>query len=126
MTVGDRIRLKRQELNMTQLDLAKKMGYTSKTAISRVETNKEDITTVRVRKFADALNVTPSYLMGWEEEEQKALAVSEMLENEDNGFYALVINIIKQYKTSSNENKQKMCNLLSAYYDLFKWLVNNA
>lgn len=69
MTVGERIRYRRIELGLTQEELAKRLGYTSRTAISNVEKGKEDLTTTRCRKFADALETTPSYLMGWEDEE---------------------------------------------------------
>lgn len=68
MTVGDRIRQRRMELGLTQAELGAKLGYNSRTAISNVEKGKEDLTTTRVRKFADALGVTPAYLMGWEDE----------------------------------------------------------
>lgn len=68
MTVGQRIRIKRLEQGMSQTDLAKKMGYTSKAAISKVEVNDEDMSLARVKKFADALNVSPGYLMGWSDE----------------------------------------------------------
>lgn len=76
MTVGERIRQKRIELGLSQAELAKRLGYTTRTAISNVETNKEDLTTTRVRKFADALNVTPAYLMGWEDTPSDDLAES--------------------------------------------------
>lgn len=65
MTVGDRIRQRRIELGLTQTELAQRMGYTSRTSICTVEKNKEDLTTTRVKKFAEALETTPSYLMGW-------------------------------------------------------------
>lgn len=65
MTIGERIQQRRKELNLTQNQLAERMGYTSRTSICTVEKNKEDLTTTRVRKFAEALETTPSYLMGW-------------------------------------------------------------
>ena len=68
MTTGEIIKQRRKELGMTQDDLAKKMGYKSREAISSVERNKEDLTTDRIRKYADALECTPAYLMGWEGE----------------------------------------------------------
>lgn len=67
MTVGERIRQRRLELELTQEELAKRLGYKTRTAISNVEKGKEDLTTTRVRKFADALGVTPEYLMGWDD-----------------------------------------------------------
>ena len=66
MTVGERIRKRRKELNLTQDELAKRMGYTSRTAISNVEKDLEDLTTTRVKKFANALETTPYVLMGWD------------------------------------------------------------
>lgn len=64
MTTGEIIKERRKALGLTQDDLAKKMGYKSREAISSVERNKEDLTTDRIRKFAHALNCAPADLMG--------------------------------------------------------------
>ena len=68
MTVGERIRKRREELGLTQTDLALRMGYKSRAAICNVEKDKEDLTTTRIRKYADALDCSPAYLMGWQEQ----------------------------------------------------------
>lgn len=65
MDIGERIRERRKALGLTQLELAQRLGLTSKAAISTVENNKEDMTTERIRKYAAALDTTPQYLMGW-------------------------------------------------------------
>lgn len=65
--LGKRIKKRRLELNLTQEDLAQRMGYKSKAAICKVEGGEDNITSDRVRKFADALETTPAYLMGWSE-----------------------------------------------------------
>ena len=70
MTVGERIKHRRLELEMTQEELAKRLGYKTRTAISNVEKGKEDLTTTRVSKFAEALGVSPGYLMGWDDPER--------------------------------------------------------
>lgn len=75
MLIGDRIAARRKELNMTQEELAHKMGYKSKAAISKIETNVNDITQSTVVKFAEVLQTSVAYLMGWEEE--KAQPVQE-------------------------------------------------
>lgn len=67
MTIGKRIRRRRKELGMTQEELAKKMGYAERSAISMVESDKRDISWENVCKYAKALNCTPSYLMKWED-----------------------------------------------------------
>ena len=69
MTVGQRIKQRRMELGMTQSELAEKMGYQGKTAVSAAENKGDNITTTKVKKFADALGVTPRWLMGYEDNE---------------------------------------------------------
>ena len=65
MTVGQRIKLKREEKGLSQLDLAKKVGYETKGSISMIEAGKRDISLDKVREIAKALDVTPHWLMGW-------------------------------------------------------------
>lgn len=69
MTTGERIKKRREELGLTQAELAERLGYKSRAAICTVEKDKEDLTTTRIRKFAMVLGVSPGYLMGWEEED---------------------------------------------------------
>lgn len=69
MTIGDRIRERRKELGLSQLDLALRLGNKSRASVCTVEKNKEDLTTDRIRKYAEALETTPAYLMGWEDTE---------------------------------------------------------
>jgi len=66
MNVGERIRKRRIELGMSQTDLAIKMGYKTKSSICEVEKGGDNLTQNRIAKFAEALKVTPSYLMGWD------------------------------------------------------------
>lgn len=67
MTIGKRIRRKREELGLSQEELAKKMGYADRSAISMVETGRRDITWENVCKYAKALQCSPSYLMKWDD-----------------------------------------------------------
>ena len=56
---------------MSQDELAKKTGYTSRSTINKIEAGKIDISRAKIKFFADALGVTPAYLMGWEEESEQ-------------------------------------------------------
>lgn len=67
MTTGERIKKRREELGLTQTELAERLGYKSRAAICAVEKDKEDMTTNRISKYAMALGVSPAYLMGWED-----------------------------------------------------------
>lgn len=69
-TVGNNILIRRKALGLTQEELAKKMGYTSKSTINKIEMGKNDIPQSKIVKFAEVLETTPAFLMGWEEEEK--------------------------------------------------------
>lgn len=64
MTTGDRIRNRRQELGLTQEDLAKKMGLAGKSTVSKIESAGNEVSLKQVRKYAKALNCTVGYLLG--------------------------------------------------------------
>lgn len=65
--IGQRIKERREALGLTQKELATKMGYKSNTTINKVELGINDVTQTNIVKYAEALNCTPGYLMGWEE-----------------------------------------------------------
>lgn len=67
MQIGDKIKKRREELGMSQMELALKVGFTSRSAITKVEKNINGVTGSKVEQFAKALQTTPSYLMGWDE-----------------------------------------------------------
>lgn len=64
--VGHRIKARRESLGMTQDELAEKVGYKHKTSISKIENNKTDISTTDLETFAEVLETTVQYLMGWD------------------------------------------------------------
>ena len=68
-TVGNRILQRRRELDLTQEELAHRMGYKSKSTINKIEMGINDIPQSKIMKFAEVLATTPSFLMGWDEEE---------------------------------------------------------
>ncbi|MCI8945085.1 MAG: helix-turn-helix domain-containing protein [Clostridia bacterium] len=67
MTIGDRIKHLRKEAGLTQKELALKCGYTSLTTINKIELGINSVPLSVVEKIAKVFNVSPAYLMGWEE-----------------------------------------------------------
>ena len=63
MAIGDRIRIRREELGLTQQQLADRLGYRSKATINKIELGVNGISQSRVIDFAHALNTTIEYLM---------------------------------------------------------------
>lgn len=61
--IGNKIKSRRIELGMTQMDLAKKMGYKSKSTINKIELGINDINQSKMKKMAHALEVPVDYLI---------------------------------------------------------------
>ena len=71
MTIGERIYYKRTELGMTMEELGQKTGV-QKSAVNKWEKGYvENIKSGTIAKIATALDVSPLWLLGLEEEQQK-------------------------------------------------------
>ena len=64
MSLYDNIRNRRIALDMTQDELAKKTGYSSRSSINKIELGQVDMPQSKVALFASALETTPGALMG--------------------------------------------------------------
>lgn len=66
MTVGERIKLRRKQLDLSVDDIAKKLGK-DRATIYRYESDEiENLPLGILEPLAQILNVSPAYLMGWE------------------------------------------------------------
>lgn len=97
MTVGERIRQRRKELGLSQTELAKRGGYTSKSDISKMENAGDEIGMNRVERIAEVLGVTPAYLLGWEMPKPSASAMD----------------IARAFEEADQETKEMVKRLLS-------------
>ena len=71
MEIGIKLKNRRKELNLTMLEIAKKVGV-SEATVSRWESG--DIANMRrdkIAALANALQVPPSFIMGWSDEPRK-------------------------------------------------------
>ena len=72
MKIGEKIKILRINLNLTQEELAT-AAKTTKQTIHKYETGIiANIPASKVKAIADKLETTPAYLMGWEENETAA------------------------------------------------------
>ncbi len=81
--IGERIKNRREELELSQTELAHRMGYSGKSAVSRAETSGDNVGTTRVCKFAHALKCSPSDLMGWTKEKAEENNLDDFFEGND-------------------------------------------
>lgn len=99
MELADRVKLKRKELGLTQEELAHRMGYKSRVSINKIEMGRP-ITQKIIVKLAEALNTTPSYLMGWEDEPPK--------EDNTNNINLEIGNRLKNIRESRNISREEI------------------
>ncbi len=67
MTVGERIKFRRKQLGITADTLAEKVGVSRSTVFRWEKGDIEKVPGDTLVPIANALSVTPAYLMGWEE-----------------------------------------------------------
>jgi transcriptional regulator with XRE-family HTH domain len=79
--IGKNIKAKREQLGITQEDLALALGYKSKTSINKIEMGLADVPRAKLPAFARALGVTPDELSGWTAE-HKASSFSYCIEQQ--------------------------------------------
>ena len=69
MTINERIKNIRLQKNMSQQELAERVGYKTASAINKIELGLRDVKQSKIADYAKALNVTVTELMGWETSE---------------------------------------------------------
>lgn len=67
MELADKVRIRREELGLSQEELSQRMGYKSRSSINKIETGRP-VTQKIIARLAEALDVPVSYLMGWDKE----------------------------------------------------------
>lgn len=112
--IGTRILERRKELQMTQEELAHKLGYKSKSSINKIELGLTDITQSKVSAFAEALNTTIAYLMGWDKEDkliqEEEVLARRLLGNQDAKYAAF-----KLFQEMTEEEAETALKILEAY-----------
>ena len=69
--LGERIKALRLKFNLTQEELAKNLGYTSRSTINKIEKGLIDIPQSKVNQLSQIFNVSPLYLMAFDKAEDK-------------------------------------------------------
>lgn len=83
MSVGKRIKQRREEIGMTQAELAKKVGTTYQ-AISKYENDIiGTIPTKKLKIIAEALDCSPVYLLGMEQKQKTSYDEKQFNEMRD-------------------------------------------
>lgn len=81
MTVGQRIKHKREQFNISQTDFAKKIGVSKQTLYKYENDIITNIPSSIIENIAKALLTTPEYIMGWSEDPAEKIT-QKMVEDE--------------------------------------------
>lgn len=118
MEIGRRIKHRRELLGMSQEELAKKVGYKSRSSINKIETDGRGLPQSKIVAFAKALETTPSYLMGWENPESDSEGQLTLFNTPMDDIEKVTIKeqmLIDSLRKLENENNNK-CDF---FYDIF-------
>lgn len=104
MTIGDKIRLHRKALGLTQTELGEKLGVKTN-AVSKWECGRvDDIPTSKIKAMAKLFDVQPSYLI---DEKQPAPTDGDELSEEDKKLLMMIHNL-------SPENRARIVAVIEA------------
>lgn len=106
--MGKKIKDLRLKKGYSQEELAKKMGYTSRSTINKIEKGLVDIPQSKITDFASVLDTTPLYLLNWVDNPNDNKNLIQI--QKENG------QVIKYYL--SNETTDKIIELIDKYLDM--------
>lgn len=107
-TIGDRIKERRLELDMSQDELARLVGYKSRSSINKIESDGRLLPQRKIMEIANALNTTPAYIMGWEESNETEAPSVPLTQQEETH--------IKKYRQLSDVRRYVVDEVLDAQY----------
>ena len=110
--IYSRIRKRREEIGLSQEELAIRMGYKSKSSINKIEMGVNDIPQSKVFAFAKALGTTTAYLMGCEDPaDSEAAAGDELtLTEKEKG-------VVKCYRRATDDDRTVVDAVLKKYQE---------
>ena len=79
--IGNRIRERRQELNLSVEDVAKQLNKNRTTVYRYEKGDIENLPLETLKPLAEILDTTPAYLMGWEDKTENVQEDPPMLKN---------------------------------------------
>ncbi len=111
----ENIKRLRKEKKLSQEELAKRTGYTDRSSIAKIENGDVDLSQSKIMAFADALGVSPQYLMGYPE---KAIILPEFKTAQEAIKFILEVPMVAQFggynlESMSDQELIDMANLVA-------------
>lgn len=110
----------RKKNGWTQEELAKKMGYTDRSMIAKIESGKVDLSQSKIIEFARIFDVEPGDLMGWDEPETFEIPEEFELRWQQigGGRHPLILSdeeheLVLEYRVVSDDDKRMVRRMLA-------------
>lgn len=107
MDLATRVKRRREELGLSQEQLALRMGYSSRTSINKIE-NGRPCSQKIIARLAEALNVSIPYLMGWTSEEPQDAEKEKSTTLVEDGGLTENQRLLMQFVQSVPDDKAEM------------------
>ena len=126
MTTGEKIKALRLGKGWSQDELAKKLGYTSRSTINKMELGKNDILQSTLKKIAEVFNVDPCELIvetpldmeamykKWDSEiTEKEISKVQLFDQISNTFGKGASELLQYYSELSAKDREKALEYVS-------------
>jgi len=114
MTKAERIRILREDRGISQVELAERIGVSKQNMYKYENDIITNIPSDKIESMAKVLNVSPGYIMGWEDDKDKISDISATNANE-----SMIGNRLKQLRESKGYNMRQMAAALNLPYTTY-------
>ena len=118
MTVGDRIRNHRKLSGISQTDLAEKIGVSKQTLYKYEKNVITNIPSDKIEEIAKVLNVSETWLMGYEINEKESIgkvekgkSLAKLIANDN------MLDAVVKLSKLQPEDKEMVVNLINSLYE---------
>jgi transcriptional regulator with XRE-family HTH domain len=113
--MGRRIRLIRKANDLTQVELAKRLGYTSSGTIAQIEAGSKGMTLDKLLQLGREFGINPALFMVNDsvndEQFEMVLTFNMLLQRPQDRHYGIVRDILKIYKEEISQLERRMLSL---------------
>lgn len=107
------IKKRREELGISQEELARLAGYTSRSSIAKIEKGEVDLSIKKINQISNALQIPSHDLVGWDEglELVDTDIIADIMTNPDD------LDHVQKLVNLNSTSKSIVYNMIDALYD---------
>lgn len=124
MTMGERIHILRKKNNMTQSDLAKRLGVGRSAVLKYEKGEVENLPRATIEKMAMLFGVSPSYIMCFDEWDQNSEVLSDevkLIERIQVKWGKDMVLLMRHYSELNEDGRKTILNICENLCELRKY-----